>query len=236
MIKKRTKKAEFDHFSKISSEWWDPNGKFKILHKIAPIRIQYILSNIDRKKIENLQIIDLGCGGGLICEPLARLKANITGIDFVRENIEIAKAHAKESKLKINYFYSDLDKINLKKKYDIILLLEVIEHLEDWENIIPRIKKNLKPNGKIIFSTINRTFLSKIFAIFIAENFLKWVPKKTHDYNKLVKPEELKKELIKNEFKIKNVTGMNFNPIMNEWSLSSSLHNMNYFCTAELIN
>tara|TARA_B110001454_G_C12584666_1_gene377575 strand:- start:23 stop:730 length:708 start_codon:yes stop_codon:yes gene_type:complete len=234
MSKKTSKNQEFDHFTSIADEWWKPKGKFKILHQIIPIRIKYILQNIEKKKIKKLDILDLGCGGGLTCEPLARLNANVTGIDFVKENIEIAKNHAIQSELMINYIHSDINSINLKKKYDLILMLEIIEHLDEWDVLISKIKKNLKPKGTIILSTINRTQVSKIFAIFLAENILKWIPKKTHDYNKLITPQELKTTLIKNGFKIKNIMGMNLNPLTKEWILNKNLILINYFCTARL--
>ena len=234
MNKKTSKNQEFDHFASIAKEWWKPKGKFKILHQILPIRMEYILQNFEKRKVNKLDILDLGCGGGLTCEPLARLNANVTGIDFVRENIEIAKDHANQSNLNINYILNDINSINLKKKYDLILMLEIIEHLDEWDIFISKIKKNLKPKGTIIFSTINRTQISKFFAIFIAENLLKWVPKKTHDYKKFVTTEELKKILIKNNFKIKNITGMNFNPLTKEWKLNMNIFPINYFCTAIL--
>ena len=175
MIKKTSKIQEYKNFEKIATEWWKPKGKFKILHEILPTRIEYIKSNLKNKNIEKLEILDLGCGGGLTCEPLARLKAKVTGIDFVKENIEVAKNHAKLSNLKINYITQDLDKLNIKNKYDVILILEVIEHLDDWGKLILNIKKNLKPKGKIIISTINKNYLSKIFAIYVAENILKCI-------------------------------------------------------------
>lgn len=234
MNKNNSKTKEFNNFSDLALEWWNPNGKFKILHQILPLRMEYILNNIDRSNVNNFNVLDLGCGGGLTCEPLARLGANVTGIDFVKKNIDIAKSHAKSSNLKINYIHEDLDTFTIKKKYDIILMLEVIEHIDDWEILIAKIKKNLEPKGILILSTINRNLFSKIFAIFIAENILKWVPKDTHDYNKLITPDELKKTLIKNNFKIKSLAGMNFNPITKEWKLNKSLLNINYFCTANL--
>ena len=170
----------------------------------------------------------------MTCEPLARLKAKVTGIDFVKENIEVAKNHARLSNLKINYITQDLDKLNIKNKYDVILILEVIEHLDDWGKLILNIKKNLKPKGKIIISTINKNYLSKIFAIYVAENILKWIPKNTHDYQKLVNPKDLKEFLMKNNFLIKDVTGMNFNPLANKWKLNKKIFSINYFCTAVL--
>ena len=197
-----------------------------------PLRMQYILDNI--KQVERLDILDLGCGGGLTCEPLSRLKANVTGIDFVKENIKIAKEHAYKSGLNIKYIHADLETLNIKKKYDLILMLEVIEHLDNWEQLIYQIKKNLKPNGTIILSSINRTQFSKFFAIYLAENLLKWIPKKTHNFDKLVSPKKLEKTLIQNNLIIKNITGMNFNPLTQEWILSKNIYPINYFCTASI--
>ena len=235
MNKKKSKKQEYNNFSSIAEEWWKPDGKFKILHKILPIRIEYILNKIDNNKIKNLEILDLGCGGGLTCEPLARLGASVTGVDFVEENIKVAKNHAIQSSLNIKYFHNDIESIAIKKKYDLILILEVLEHLDNWELLIKRIKKNLKPRGKIVFSTINKTQLAKITSIFIAEYILNWIPKNTHDYNKLIKPKDLIQVLKKNNFKINNIEGMNFNPLTHEWNLSKNFYPINYFCTAELI-
>ena len=232
MSKNTSKKQEFDHFSKLATEWWKKDGEFKILHQIMPLRIQYILDNI--KKIENLDILDLGCGGGLSCEPLSRLKANVTGIDFIKENINIAKKHALKSNLDIEYIHADLEALNIKKKYDLILMLEVIEHIDSWEQLISQIKKNLKPKGSIIFSSINKTQLSKFFAIYVAENLLNWIPKNTHNFNKLVSPKKLEKILIQNNFIIKNITGMNFNPFTKQWTLIRNVYPINYFCTATI--
>ncbi len=234
MNTKKVKNSEFDHFSSIASEWWQPNGKFKILHEITPLRIRYILDNIDNK-IKDLDILDVGCGAGLTCEPLSRLGAKVSGIDFVKKNIEIAKKHAQQNKLNINYINRDIVNFISKEKYDVILLLEVIEHLDNWKEIILKLKNNLKPKGKLILSTINRTKASKIFAIFFAENILKWVPKNTHDYKKLIKPHELAELLIKNKFEISNITGMNYNLLSREWKLNKNFYSINYFCTAKLI-
>ena len=235
MSKKSSKINEFNHFSSIAAEWWLPKGHFKILHEITPLRISYILSKIDKKNVSKLKILDLGCGGGLTCEPLARLKADVTGIDFIEENIKIAKNHAKKSKLNINYVVDDIDNLKDKKKYDIVLLLEIIEHLDDWKKLIKKIKKNIKPNGLIIISTINRNIFSKFFALFLAENILNWIPKKTHNYNKLIKPKELSNFLKKNDFEIKDITGMNYNPLLGQWKISKNNHLINYFCTAKLV-
>ena len=235
MSKKTSKNQEFDHFTSIAKlNGGNLKVNLKYYIKLLPIRIKYILQNIEKKNIKKLDILDLGCGGGLTCEPLARLNANVTGIDFVKENIEIAKNHARQSELMINYIHDDINSINLKKKYDLILMLEIIEHLEEWDVLISKFKKNLKPKGMMIFSTINRTQISKIFTIFVAENILKWIPKKTHNYNKLITPQELKTTLIKNDFKITDIMGMNLNPLTQEWKLNKNLLPMNYFCTAIL--
>ena len=234
MNKKNSKNHEFKNFANLASEWWNPNGKFKILHEILPLRLEYILKNIDKVNITNLDILDLGCGGGITAEPLTRLGANVTGIDFIKKNIDIAKDHAKLSKLKIEYIQGDVTKILINKKFDVILVLEVLEHIRDWENLISKLKINLKPNGRLILSTINQTIFSKFFAIFIAEKILKWVPEKTHHYEYLIKPEKLKYVLNSNKYKVLNFEGMNFNLISREWKLDKKKFPINYFCTAEL--
>ena len=245
MRKKINKNDEFDHFKELSNEWWDQKGKFKVLHQITPIRIEYIKNQIIannqsskkyNKILNGLDILDLGCGGGLICEPLTRLGANVTGIDFIKENIKTAKNHAKISNLKINYMSKDINFIKLNKKYDIILMLEIIEHLENWETIVSKILNFLKPKGKIIFSTINRTLHARIFAIFLAEEILRIIPKETHHYNKLIKPTELHNFLKKNNMNIIDTTGLVFNPLNNEWYLNKKRIRINYFCTAKKIN
>ena len=209
-MKVRSKRLEFEHFTNLANEWWEDSGKFKILHDLQPIRMKYIIDQTKPKNIKNLNVLDLGCGGGLICEPLARLGAKVTGIDFVRENIEAAKVHAIEDNLKITYLKQDLENLNLKKKYDIIIIFEVIEHLNNVSEFIKNIKLHLKQNGNLLISTINRNIISKIFAIDVAENLLNWIPKETHDYNKLVKPEELINILEKENFYIKNISGLFF--------------------------
>ena len=233
-MKVRSKRLEFEHFTNLANEWWEDSGKFKILHDLQPIRMQYIIEQTKPKNIKNLNILDLGCGGGLICEPLARLGAKVTGVDFVKENIEAAKVHAIENNLKITYLTQDLENLNLKKKYDIIIIFEVIEHLNNISEFIKNIKLHLKQNGNLLISTINRNIISKIFAIDLAENLLNWIPKDTHDYNKLVKPKELTNILEKENFKIKNISGLFFNPISKRWKINKNKTKINYFCSAIL--
>ena len=235
MINIKSKNEEFALFNELSDEWWNENGKFKILHQIKTHRITYILQQINNRDIKNLKILDVGCGGGIICEPLAKLGAKVTGIDFAPNNIKAAKIHAKKNKLKIKYFFKDIEKSKLDEKFDIIIMFEVLEHLDDWKKTIKNIRKNLNKNGKIIISTINRNLLSKLFAIDIAEKILNWIPRGTHDYNKLIKPKELKLILTKENFHFNNIKGLVFDPLNREWKLSNN-YMINYFCSANLIN
>jgi len=244
MSKKNNNNSEEENFQNLSEEWWKINGKFEILHKITPLRIKYILNNLElplkaiskKNKLKGRDILDLGCGGGLVCEPLAKLGANVTGVDFIKNNIVSAETHSKKTNLKIRYLNESLVNFQTNKKYDLILMLEIIEHIDDWKEMISKYIRYLKPNGKIIFSTINRTMLSKIFAIFLAEEILKWIPKKTHSFDKLIKPGELQIFLKKNDMKVIDTTGLFFNPFQNEWTLNKNRIEINYFCTAKLAN
>ena len=235
MMNIKSKNEEFALFNQLSDEWWNENGKFKILHQIKINRITYILDQINNKDIKNLKILDVGCGGGIICEPLARLGAKVTGIDFAPNNIKVAKIHSNKNKLKIKYIYKDIEKSKIDEKFDVILMFEVLEHLDNWKKTIKNIKKNLNKNGIIIISTINRNLLSKLFAINVAENILRWIPKGTHDYNKLIKPEELKLTLKKESFHFENIKGLVYDPFNGEWKLSEN-YTINYFCTASIIS
>ena len=222
-------KKEIEKFSKMAAEWWDPSGKFKPLHKFNPIRIQYIKENIisnfklkiKEKPLDKINILDIGCGGGLLSEPMTRLGANVTGIDASSKNINIAKLHAKENKLKINYICSSPEKLKIKKKFDVILNMEIVEHVEDINFFINSCSKLLKKNGLMFVATLNKTLKSYMFAIIGAEYVLRWLPIGTHDWEKFVKPESLKKILSKNNLKLEKLDGMNFNIIKDEWSLSS---------------
>ena len=220
---------EHDLFKSLSEEWWDENGKFKVLHKIRPIRVKYVLDQINNKKVKNLDILDLGCGGGLVSESLSRLGANVTGIDFVKNNIEIAKQHSYKKKLKINYKYANIETLKIKNKYDVIIMYEILEHLNDWETFLLKISKNLKNKGILVISTINRNILSKFAAIYLAENVLKWIPKGTHTYRKFIKPQEITNCLESENFLIKNLSGLVFNPIDMNWKISVN-SSINYFC------
>ena len=221
-------KKEIEKFSKMASEWWDPSGKFKPLHKFNPIRISYIKENIissfklkaKQKPLDKINILDIGCGGGLLSEPMTRLGANVTGIDASSKNINIAKIHAKKNKLKINYLCSSPEKLKIKKKFDVILNMEIIEHVEDINFFINSCSKLLKKNGLMFVATLNKTLKSYVFAIIGAEYVLRWLPIGTHDWEKFVRPNDLKKILNKNNLKLDKLDGMNFNIIKNEWSVS----------------
>ena len=222
-------KKEIEKFSKMAAEWWNPSGKFKPLHKFNPIRIRYIKENIisnfklkaKQKTLDKINILDIGCGGGLLSEPMTRLGANVTGIDASSKNINIAKLHAKKNKLKINYLCSSPEKLKIKKKFDVILNMEIIEHVEDIDFFINSCSKLLKKNGLMFVATLNKTLKSYMFAIIGAEYVLRWLPIGTHDWEKFVRPEDLKKILNKNNLKLEKLDGMNFNIIKDEWSMSS---------------
>jgi 2-polyprenyl-6-hydroxyphenyl methylase/3-demethylubiquinone-9 3-methyltransferase len=222
-------KKEIEKFSKMADEWWDPSGKFKPLHKFNPIRIQYIKENIignfklknKKKPLDKINILDIGCGGGLLSEPMTRLGANITGIDASSKNINIAKHHAKKNKLKINYICSSPEKLKIKKKFDVILNMEIVEHVDDINFFINSCSKLLKKNGLMFVATLNKTLKSYMFAIIGAEYVLRWLPIGTHDWEKFVKPVDLKNILHKNNLKLEKLDGMNFNIIKDEWSISS---------------
>ena len=221
-------KKEIEKFSKMAAEWWDPNGKFKPLHKFNPIRIKYIKDNIiysfklksKEQPLQKINILDIGCGGGLLSEPMARLGANVTGIDASDKNIKIAKLHAKKNKLNINYFCSSPEKLKIKKKFDVILNMEIIEHVEDINFFIKSCSKLLKKNGLMFVATLNKTLKSYVFAIIGAEYVLRWLPIGTHDWEKFVKPEDLKNILNKNNLKIEKIDGMNFDIFKDEWNIS----------------
>jgi len=220
---------EIQKFSKLAEEWWDVKGKFKPLHMFNPTRIEYILEKTSTHfqrtnkefPLKGLKFLDIGCGGGLISEPMSRLGADVTGIDASIKNIEVAKLHAKKNDLKINYLNTSPENMDENKKYDVILNLEIVEHVEDVNLYFKSCTKLLKKNGLMFTATLNRTFISFIKAIIGAEYVLRWLPIGTHDWEKFVRPEDLKKILSKNSLKLEKLDGMNFNIIKDEWNISS---------------
>tara|TARA_B100001057_G_C22787346_1_gene926143 strand:- start:67 stop:786 length:720 start_codon:yes stop_codon:yes gene_type:complete len=227
-------KKEIEKFSKMAAEWWDPYGKFKPLHKFNPIRIQYIKENIienfrlknKNKPLSGISILDVGCGGGLLSEPMSKMGANVTGIDASSKNIEIAKIHSKKNKLNINYLCSSPEKIK-GKKFDVILNMEIVEHVENIDLFLKSCSNLLNKNGLMFVATINKTLKSYIFAIIGAEYILRWLPIGTHEWEKFVKPDDLTKILNKNNLSLKKLDGVNFKIIKDEWIISNDLE-VNY--------
>ena len=228
-------KKEIEKFSKIADEWWDPNGKFKPLHKFNPIRIKYIKHNIIKNfklnskntPLKNIDILDIGCGGGLLAEPMCRLGAKVVGIDASQKNINVAKFHAKENKLNINYICASPEILKINKKFDVILNMEIIEHVDDINFFIKKSSELLKKNGLMFIATINKTLKSYVFAIIGAEYILKWLPRGTHDWDKFVKPEDLIKISKSNNLRLEKLNGMEFNLLTNEWNITSD-NSINY--------
>ncbi len=234
-------REEIQKFSKLADEWWDANGKFKPLHLFNPIRLKYIiekcthhfnLDNTKEKPLSTLRVLDIGCGGGLISEPLSRLGADVTGMDASSKNIEIAKIHAKKSNLKIKYFNTSPEQKEINEKFDVILNLEVVEHVKNLDLFLKSAGNLLKENGIMFVATINRTFESYLKAIVGAEYLLRWLPIGTHDWQKFLKPEEIEEKLIKLNFKKVDLDGLKFNILSNNWSLSQNC-SVNYIMIAK---
>ena len=222
-------KEEIEKFSKIAEEWWDPKGKFKPLHKFNPIRISYIKDNVvntfnlrrNKQPLKNVKILDIGCGGGLLSEPMKRLGAEVVGIDASQKNITVAKLHAKKNNLKIKYFCASPENFKTKMKFDVILNMEIIEHVDDVEFFLKKCSNLLRKNGIMFVATLNKTLKSYLFAIIGAEYVLNWLPIGTHDWEKFVKPNDLTNMLIKNKLKLDTLDGMKFNLIKDRWSISN---------------
>ena len=223
-------KEEIQKFSKIADEWWDAKGKFKPLHVFNPIRIKYIrdkcishikLNQEKDRPLSSLEILDIGCGGGLISEPMCRLGAKVTGIDASSRNIAIAKLHAEKNKLSINYINASPEENDLKIKFDVILNLEIIEHVNDVNLFLKSSSEMLAKNGIMFIATINRTFESYIKAIVGAEYILRWLPIGTHEWSKFLKPEEIEEKTKNLNLERINRDGFKFNIFKQEWNKSS---------------
>ena len=233
-------KEEIQKFSKLAEEWWDVNGKFKPLHMFNPIRIEYITEKIkqhfkinDNREnfLNGLNILDIGCGGGLISEPMTRLGGAVTGIDASEKNIKVAKIHSEKSKLKINYLNKSPEQLKNLEKFDIILNLEIVEHVNDVNLYIKSCHNLLKKNGLMFTATLNRSLMSYLKAIIGAEYILRWLPIGTHNWNKFIKPEELEKLLQDEKFTTVDIKGLEFNPILSKWKKSNNL-SVNYIITS----
>ena len=201
----------------------------KPLHKFNPIRISYIKENIiktfklnnNKSPLKNIKILDIGCGGGLLSEPMCRLGAKVTGIDASDKNIKVAKVHSKKNNLQIDYFCSSPEKFSVKDKFDVILNMEIVEHVEDVNFFLKSCSKLLKKNGIMFVATLNKTLKSYIFAIVGAEYILRWLPIGTHEWEKFLKPDDLISILKKNDLSLDRLDGMNFDLIRNKWSVGN---------------
>jgi 2-polyprenyl-6-hydroxyphenyl methylase / 3-demethylubiquinone-9 3-methyltransferase len=232
---------EVEQFNSLKSEWWNPTGKMKPLHSINPVRLAYINAQIalnyriditNPKPLKGLTILDIGCGGGLLSEPLARLGASVTGIDPGNINIEIAKAHAANSGVEIDYQITTAeDLLRSGVQFDIVLAMEVIEHVANISTFIEAIAGLVKPNGLFIGSTLNRTLRSFALAIIGAEYILRWLPKGTHSWDKFVTPKEFQAALESHGFDRCEATGMSYSPFSDVWRQSNDIA-VNYFLSA----
>ena len=232
-------KKEIEKFSKLAKEWWNPNGKFKPLHLFNPARVRFVKEKLishfkcdsnSEKPLKKLKILDVGCGGGLLCEPLNRLGATIIGIDASNNNIEVAKLHSKEMNLDIKYIHCSPENLNFKNEFDVILNMEVVEHVSDANLFIKNCSKLIKKNGIMFVATINQNLKSYVFAILGAEYILRWLPIGSHDWNKFLTPEDLEIITNKNNFLSDEIVGIKFNLLTQTWSKSNDT-SVNYIST-----
>jgi len=232
-------KIEIEKFSKLAKDWWNPKGKFRSLHLFNPARIKFIkekliyhfkLNSNNEKPLEQLKVLDIGSGGGLLCEPLNRLGAKVVGIDASSNNIQVAKLHAKEMNLNIKYIHSSPENINLKNEFDVVLSMEVIEHVADINLFIEKCSKLIKKNGIMFVATINKNLKSYAFTILGAEYILRWLPIGTHDWDKFLKPQDLENITDKNSLIADETVGMKYNIFSNKWYKSTDT-SVNYIST-----
>lgn len=232
---------EIARFSKISAQWWDEDGAFKPLHHLNPTRLDYITQQLSQHYLKNtdkslnfqgLSVLDIGCGGGLVTEPLTRLGATVTGIDASEKTIEVATAHAALMNLDISYACTTAEDLAAThQQFDAVLALEIVEHVADVPGFINTCQDLVRPGGIVIFSTINRTLKSYAIAIIGAEHVMRWLPVGTHEWKKFLTPGELGGHVKSAPLSIQDIKGMSFNPLSWSWSLSKDL-DVNYFITA----
>jgi len=233
---------EIANFTRMAEQWWDPRGKFRPLHQINPLRTQFVVENaakhfgLDRgaeKPLSGLDIIDVGCGGGILSEQMAALGGNVTGIDAGGKNIEIAKVHAKKSGLDINYQNVLPEDMALEgKRFDIVLNMEIIEHVSDTEAFMAASAKLLKDNGVMVLSTLNRTIKSFLLAKIGAEYILRWLPVGTHNWDKFLKPSELAHLIRPHGLEFTEIEGVIYNPLNDSWAISKTDLDVNYMAFA----
>ncbi|WDQ99806.1 bifunctional 2-polyprenyl-6-hydroxyphenol methylase/3-demethylubiquinol 3-O-methyltransferase UbiG [Devosia sp. J2-20] len=234
--------AEVAKFTAMAEEWWDPKGKFKPLHKFNPVRMSYIrehllnhfkLDGAAMQPFEGLSILDVGCGGGLLCEPLARLGATVTGIDAAERNIVIARLHAEKSGLDIDYQATTSEALAAQgKTFDMVLNMEVVEHVDNVPLYMKSCADLVKPGGLMLTATLNRTARAYALAIIGAERVLRWLPVGTHDWNKFLTPDEVKALITRNGLEVTAETGVVFHPLADEWRKSRDMA-INYMVMAQ---
>jgi 2-polyprenyl-6-hydroxyphenyl methylase / 3-demethylubiquinone-9 3-methyltransferase len=233
--------GEVDRFSRMAQEWWDPTGKFRPLHKFNPVRLTYIRDKVaghfDRdpkslKPFEGLRVLDIGCGGGLLSEPIARMGAEVVGADASETNIEVAKIHAEQSGTPVDYRATTAEALaDAGEQFDVVLNMEVVEHVSDVELFLSSCAKMVKPGGLMFIATINRTPKALALAIVGAEYVLRWLPRGTHQYEKLVRPAEIEGPLSAAGMGIIERTGVSYSPLSDRWNLSRDL-DVNYMLLA----
>jgi len=230
---------EIENFTKDSSHWWDADGPFGALHKLNPVRLRYIKTRIcthfgrefeEREALKGLSVLDIGCGGGLICEPMARMGAKVTGIDADPQAIEIAEKHARQSDLKIDYRNESTAEIG-RKTFDVVLALEIVEHVADLDQFMDEASALLNPGGLMIVSTLNRTPSSFALGIVAAEYILRWVPQGTHHWKKFVKPSEMARLMRSNGLQPVHIEGLRYRSLKDDFVLSPHTK-VNYFLSA----
>ena len=232
-------KTEIEKFSKMAADWWNPNGRFKPLHLFNPARIEFIkrkliayfdLDSNSQKPLKKLKILDIGCGGGLLCEPLSRLGATVTGIDPSNDNIEVAQLHSREMNLNIKYIRCSPEQLNFKNEFDVILNMEVVEHVSNINLFIKNCSKVINKNGIMFIATINKNLKSYIFAILGAEYILRWLPIGTHNLDKFLTPQYLEIIANENNFLADETVGVKFNLFSKKWFKSNDT-SVNYIST-----
>ena len=225
---------EVNKFDELAARWWDKDGEFKPLHQINPLRVGFIK---ERSALEGKKVLDVGCGGGILSQALGELGAEVIGIDASERTIGVAKAHSELIKSDVEFFQHTIEDFiasNPNKKFDVITCLEMLEHVPSPGDIIKSCSNLLNDNGDIFFSTINRNPKSYLFAVIGAEYVLRWLPIGTHEWEKFVKPENLISICQKNSLKLKKIDGMTFNPLFDQWKVSSD-KSVNYITEFEKV-
>jgi len=220
--------AEIAKFEELASRWWDQQGEFKPLHEINPLRLHFI---DERVQLNGKRVLDVGCGGGILSESMAKRGADVTAIDMGKAPLSVAKLHAMESEVDVNYQQITVEELaeQQPQSFDAVSCMEMLEHVPDPSSVIKACQTLVKPGGSVFFSTINRNPKAYMFAIVGAEYLLKMLPKGTHEYAKFIKPSELDEWSRQANLQLKNITGMSFNPLTNQYKLGKDV-DVNYMC------